>query len=186
MTTDEIDKSWETLCEHIIQGAKNNIQMKIYKLIPASIHSTKTKNLLQIYNNRQNIYKDNLTAERVQILNNIKHHINSSAAEDSCSFWSRKMDQLEELKAARDPKNFFKIIQNLKGKKNYNMGSHLIHNNRHIYDARQQADVLAQTWEKIMTPNKPRNQETKRSQPMWIKSNTGSPPIKIKLTLTQM
>ena len=107
MTTDQIDKSWEILCNHIIQGANNSIPMKTYKLIPSLTQSTKTRNLLQIYNNRHNIYKDNLTAERVQILNNIKHHIQSSAAEDSCSFWSQKMDQLEELKAARDPKNFY-------------------------------------------------------------------------------
>ena len=159
MTTEQIDKSWETLCEHIIRGAKKHIPMKTYKLIPALTQSTKTKNLLQIYNNRHQLYKHNLTADKIQILNNIRHHIDSSVAEDSCSFWSQKMDQLEELKAAKDPKNFYKIIQNLKGKKNFNMGTHLVHNNKHIHDAKEQADAFAQTWEKIMNANKPRNTE---------------------------
>ena len=146
MSTDDIDTNWETLCNHIIQGAENNIPKKSYKLIPSFTQSTKTKKLLQIYNNRHNIYKHNLTPQKIQILNNIKHHINSSAAEDTCNFWSKKMDQLEELKAAKDPKNFFKIIQNLKGKKNYNMGTFLSHNNKHIYDPKEQANALAQTW----------------------------------------
>ena len=44
------------------------------------------------YKKTDNIYKHNLTPQNVQILNNIKQHINSSAAEDTCSFWSRKMD----------------------------------------------------------------------------------------------
>ena len=53
MSTEDIDKNWETLCNHIIQGAENNIPKKAYKLIPARTQSTKTKNLLQIYKNRQ-------------------------------------------------------------------------------------------------------------------------------------
>ena len=157
MTTDDIDKELESLCDHIIQGANNNIPKKTYKLIPVLTQSTKTKNLLQIYNNRYNIYKHNLSPQRIQILNNIKQHINSSAAEDTCSYSSMKMDQLEEFKAARDPKNFFRTIQNLKGKNNYNLGTYLIHNNTQIYDHKEQADLLAQTWENIMHPNKPRN-----------------------------
>ena len=80
MTTDEIDKSWETLCEHIIRGAKKHIPMKTYKLIHALTQSTKTKNLLQIYNNRHQLYNHNLTADKVQILNNIIHHIDYSVA----------------------------------------------------------------------------------------------------------
>ena len=143
-------------CKHIIQDAENNIPKKTYKLIPALTQSTKTKNLLQIYKNRHNIYKQNLTPERAIILKNIKNHINSSVAENTCSFWSKKMDQLE-LKAARDPKNFFKIIQNLKGKKNFNMGTHLTHKNKQIHDSKKQADILVQTWENIMKHNKPKN-----------------------------
>ena len=45
----------------------------------------------------------------------------------------------------------------MKGKNNYNLGTYLIHNNTQIYDHKEQADLLAQTWENIMHPNKPRN-----------------------------
>ena len=45
------------------------------------------------------------------------------------------------------------------GKQNYNLGTHLIHNNIEIHDAKQQADLLATTWENIIQPNTPKNTE---------------------------
>ena len=159
MSTDEIEKQWEIICSHIIEGADAHIPKTKYKLIPAQTLSTRTKNLLRIYNERHNIYKDNITQEKIQILNNIKNHINSSKAKDICDFWSKKIDELEELKLAKDPKNFFKNIKNMMGKQNYNLGTHLIHNNIEIHDAKQQADLLATTWENIIQPNTPKNTE---------------------------
>ena len=43
------------------------------------------------------------------------------------------------------------------GKNNFNLGTHFIHNNTEIYDEKQQADLLAETWEKIMRTNNPKN-----------------------------
>ena len=43
------------------------------------------------------------------------------------------------------------------GKNNFNLGTHFIHNNTEIYDEKQQADLLANTWEKIMRTNNPKN-----------------------------
>ena len=159
MTTSDIDEHWNTLCNHITAGANLHIPTTRYKLIPALTMSTKTKNLLKIYNDRYTLYKYNMTNDKIQILANIKRHINSSKSEDLCSFWSRKMDELEELKLARDPRNFFRNIKNLMGKGNYNLGTHLKHNNTEIHDEKQQADLLAETWERIMTANTPKNSE---------------------------
>ena len=105
MNTSDIDKHWDTLCKHIITGAYQHIPKTRYKLIPSLMMSTKTKNLLKIYNDRYTLYKHNITQEKIQILNNIKNHIDSSKAKDLCDFCSRKIDELEELKLAKDPRN---------------------------------------------------------------------------------
>ena len=44
------------------------------------------------------------------------------------------MEELEEFKLARDPKNFFKNIKNLMGKNNFNLGTNLKHNDIEIHD----------------------------------------------------
>ena len=52
MNTSDIDKHWDTLCNHIITGADQYIPKTRYRLIPSLTMSTKTKNLLKIYNDR--------------------------------------------------------------------------------------------------------------------------------------
>ena len=149
MNTSDIDKHWDTLCKHIITGADQHIPKTRYTLIPSLTMSTKTKNLLKIYNDRYTLYKHNMTNDKNQILANIKRHINSSKSEDLCSFWFKKMKELEEFKLARDPRNFFKNVKNLMGKNNFNLGTNFKHNNIEIHDSKQQADLLAETWEKL-------------------------------------
>ena len=100
MNTSDIDKHWNTLCKHIITGADQYIPKTRFKLIPSLTMSTKTKKLLKIYNDKYTIYKHNMTNDKIQILANIKRHIDSSKSEDLCSFWSKKMDELEEFKLA--------------------------------------------------------------------------------------
>ena len=156
-TTNDIDTMWETLINHIIQGANNHIPKKSYKIIPSLINSTRTKNLQKIFAERHNLYKENLTPDRIQILNNIKEHINSSKRKDMCDYWSKKIDELQELHKLNDSKNLYKNIKNLMGKTQYNMGTFLIHNQQEIHDEQEQANIFSDTWANIMTPNTPRN-----------------------------
>ena len=43
------------------------------------------------------------------------------------------------------------------GKPNYNKGTFLLHNNQEIHDQQEQANIFADTWANIMTPNTPKN-----------------------------
>ena len=43
------------------------------------------------------------------------------------------------------------------GTRNYNQGSYLIYNNTKIFDPQQQTNIFSKTWEKILSPNEPRN-----------------------------
>ena len=155
--TNSIDTMWETLINHILQGANNHIPKNSYKIIPSLTNSTRTKNLQRIFSERHNLYKHNLTPEKIQILNNIKNHLNSSKMKDLCDFWSNKMDELKELNNINDARNFYKNIKNLMGKPNYNKGTYLIHNRQQIHDEQEQANIFADTWAEIMTPNIPKN-----------------------------
>ena len=117
-----------------------------------------------------------MTPEHINILNNIKRHIDSSKAKDLCHFWSKKIEELEEYKSANDPKNLFKHAKNLMGKKNYTMGMPLKQNNIIYNGAQEQANLLADTWRSIMTPNTPKNlqeiQEHFQRINNWYQHNT--------------
>ena len=154
--TNNIETMWETLINHIFQGANNFIPKKSYKIIPSLTESTRTKNLQRIFSERHNLYKHNLTPDEIQILNNIKNHINSSKQKELCEFWSNKMDELKELHSKHDAKNLYRNIKNLMGKPNFNKGTYLIHNRQQIHDKQEQANIFSNTWAEIMTPNTPR------------------------------
>ena len=157
--TPNIETMWDTLIKHILQGAKNCIPNSNYKIIPSYTCSTRTKNLQKIYNDRHHQYKHNLTPDKVQILNTIQQHINSSKNKDLCEFWSNKMDELKELHKNNDTKNLYRNIKNLMGKPNYNRGTHLIHNGQQIHNELEQANIFANTWATIMTTNTPKNKD---------------------------
>ena len=89
-STKEIDEEWDKLIKHIQHGAENYIPKTQYRLIPALTTSNRTRILQKIFNDRHQLYKHNMTAERIIVLNNIKRHIDSSKAKDLCHFWSKK------------------------------------------------------------------------------------------------
>ena len=155
--TEEIDILWDNLTEHIMRGANIYIPKTKYKIIPAQTHSNRTRTLLRIYNSRHNLYKQHMTIEQAQILNNIKQHIKSSLHKDLCDFWSNRIDKIEEFKLINDPKNMYKNIRKLMGTENRNLGTFLIHRGMEIHNMRDQANVFAETWENIMKPNPPRD-----------------------------
>ena len=157
--TINLETMWDTLIQHMLQGANNHIPKTSFKIIPSLTNSTRTKNLKKIYNQRHNLYKHNLTPDKIQILNTIQRHINSSKSKDLCDFWSNKMDELKELHNTNDPRKFYKNIKNLMGKPNYNMGSYLLHNGQQIHDEQDQANLFGDTWASIMTPNTPVNKD---------------------------
>ena len=68
LTTSDIDEHWNTLCNHITAGANLHIPTTRYKLMTALTMSTKTKNLLKIYNDRYTLYKYNMSNDKIQIL----------------------------------------------------------------------------------------------------------------------
>ena len=151
--TSDIDTQWETLMKHIMDGAKKYIPMTTYKTIPAFTPSTKTRKLSYIYNQRHNLHKNNITEDIKNMLNNIQTHILQSLQHDINNFWLNKLKELEEYKHINDPKKLFRATKNLMGTPNYNKGTYLIYNNQEIHDNKAQADVFANTWEKIMTQN---------------------------------
>ena len=153
----DIDTLWDKLIQHIKTGANLYIPKTSYKIIPALNQSNRTKALLRIYQNRHEIYKLNITPERAQILNNIKQHIKSSLYKDLCDYWSRRIDQIEENKLVKDPKNMYNNIRKLMGTKNRNLGTYLIHRGKEIHNHQDQADLFVETWEKVMKPNSPRD-----------------------------
>ena len=67
------------------------------------------------------------------------------------------MDDIKHLHAINDSRNLYKNIKNLMGKPNYNKGTFLLHNNQEIHDQQEQANIFADTWANIMTPNTPKN-----------------------------
>ena len=154
--TSEIDRHWEKLFNHMIEGANKYILKSSYKIIPAFTPSTRTKNLLKIFNQRHNLHKHNITEDIKNMLNNIQRHIKESIQQDSNNFWINK---LEKYKFTNNTKKLFKTAKNLMGTPNFNRGTYLIHNGQKFYDIKEQADVFAETWEEIMTPNKIRPQE---------------------------
>ena len=152
--THEIDKHWEILMDHIMEGANKYIPKTNFKIIPAFTPSTKTRNLQNIYIQRHNLYKHNLTEYTKNILNNIQGHIKTSMEADLQQYWTNKLKELEEYKLQKDPKKLFRTAKNLMGTPNFNKGTYLLHNNKQIHDIQEQADIFAGTWEEIMTQNK--------------------------------
>ena len=91
--TSEIDKQWNILIDHIMQGANKFIPKTRYKITPAYTPSTRTKNLINIYNQRHNIHKNNITEEINNMLNTIKGHILHSAQQHSNNYWLKKLKE---------------------------------------------------------------------------------------------
>ena len=156
----EIDNQWEILTKHIMDGANKFIPKTEHKIIPSFCPSTKTRKLLLIYNQRHNQYKNNITEDTKNILNNIQRHIRSSLEQDCNNHWMNKIKELEEYKHNKDPKKLFKTAKNLMGTPNFNKGTYLIHNQQQVHDIKAQADIFADTWENIMTQNTVRPEET--------------------------
>ena len=88
-----------------MEGAKKYILLKHFRIIPAFKYSNRTRILAKIYNKRHNEYKNNMDIDKANILRRIKAHIDSSKAHDMLTFWSTKIDQLEQFRAANDLKN---------------------------------------------------------------------------------
>ena len=158
--TAEIDVQWDRLIKHIIEGADRFIPKTHYKIIPAFTPSTKTKNLLHIFNQRHNLHKNNITEDIKDMLNNIHRHIQISIQQDTHNFWMNRLKDLEEYKFTNNLKKLFRTTKNLMGTPNYNKGTHLIHNNQQIHNPKDQADLFAETWEGIMAPNTPSPDES--------------------------
>ena len=76
--TSEIDKPWEILMNHIIEGANKYVPKINFKIIPAFFLSSKTRNLQNIYNQRHNLHKHNITENIKNTLNTIQGHIQAS------------------------------------------------------------------------------------------------------------
>ena len=179
MNTEDIDQHWETLNNHILEGAKKFIPTKNHKLIQAFTLSNRTRILSNIYNERNIEYRDNMDINRAEILRRIQNHIESSKAHDLLTFWSKKIEELQEYKHRNDPRKLFKTVRNLMGTKNFNKGTYIIKNNREIHDEQEQADTFADTWKNIMTENTPRNtrevQENMNTVYTWLLRNNIQP-----------
>ena len=179
MTTENIDQQWEILNNHIMEGARKHIPTRNYKLIPAFTFSNRTRILTNIYNERNKEYRNNMNIEKAAILQRIKNHIDSSKQHDLLTFWSRKIEEIEEYKNRNNPRKLYKTVKNLMGTDNYNRGTFIIKNNREIHDAQEQADTFADTWKNIMTENTPRDtievQENANTVYTWILRNNFQP-----------
>ena len=68
--------------------------------------------------------------------------------QDLAKFWESKIKELEVQKMLNDPKNLFKHVKNMMGKRNYNQGNYLIYYNTKIFDPQQQTNIFTKTWEK--------------------------------------
>ena len=104
---------------HIIEGANKYIPKTNFKIIPAFLPSTKTRNLQNIYNQRHNLHKHNITENIKNILNNIQRHIQASMQADLQQFWSNKLKKLDEYTFLKDSKKLFRTAKNLMGTPNY-------------------------------------------------------------------
>ena len=162
----EIENVWETFNNHIMEGAKKYIPRKHFKIIPAFKYSNRTRILANIYNDRHNEYKNNMDIDKANILRRIKTHIDSSKAHDMLTFWSNKIDQLEEFKTANDLKNLYKTTKNLMGTDNYNKGTYIITPNKtgihitRLYNATLSTGYFPKALKKaniimLRKPNKP-------------------------------
>ena len=155
-----IDTKWEELIDNIQNAANLFIPKNNYRIIPVFNLSTKTKNLQIIYNQRHNLYKQNITNEQKEILDTIKQHIINSAKTDINNYWLTKLKEIEEFKHLNDPKNMYKNIKVMVGKNKINQGISLIdENGKEIQDPQQQANLFASTWKNIMSQNKPREDQ---------------------------
>ena len=155
-----IDTKWQELIDNIQNAANLFIPKNNYRIIPVFNLSTKTKNLQIIYNQRHNLYKQNITNEQKEILDTIKQHIINSAKTDINNYWLTKLKEIEEFKHLNDPKNMYKNIKMMVGKNKINQGISLIdENGKEIQDPQQQANLFASTWKNIMSQNKPREDQ---------------------------
>ena len=155
-----IDTKWQELIDNIQNAANLFIPKNNYRIIPVFNLSTKTKNLQIIYNQRHNLYKQNITNEQKEILDTIKQHIINSAKTDINNYWLTKLKEIEEYKHLNDPKNMYKNIKMMVGKNKINQGISLIdENGKEIQDPQQQANLFASTWKNIMSQNKPREDQ---------------------------
>ena len=179
MNTQDLDEQWEILNNHILEGAKKYIPTKNYRLIPAFTYSNRTRILTNIYNERNKEYRDNMDRNKAEILQRIKNHIDSSKSHDLLTFWSKKIEEIEEYKNRNDPRKLYKTVKNLMGTKNFNKGTYIMKNNREIHDHQEQAETFADTWKDIMTENTPRNtrevQENMNTVLTWLLRNNIQP-----------
>ena len=179
MNTQDLDQHWETLNNHILEGAKKFIPTRKYKLIPSFTFSNRTRILAKIYDERNKEYKNNMDINKAEILQRIKNHIESSKSHDLLTFWSNKIEEIEEYKHRNNPRKLFRTVKNLMGTDNYNKGTYITKNNREIHDKQEQAEIFAETWKNIMTENTPRNtqevQENRNTVVTWLLTNNIQP-----------
>ena len=141
INTQDIDHQWEILNNHILEGAKNYIPTRNYKLIPSFTQSNRTRILSKIYNERHKEYRHNMDINKAEILQRKQNHIESSKSHDILTFWSNKIEEIEEYKHRNNPRKLYKTVKNLMGTKNHNKGTYLIKNNIEIHDNQEQAET---------------------------------------------
>ena len=134
-----------------MKAADNYIPKTTYRLIQAFQPSNKTNKLKIIFNQRHNIYKNNMTPEKAIILNKIRSHIINSHSEDFNKYWLQQTKELEFLKKT-NTRNFFRKLKNMMGTEENNKGKFLIYNDIEISDPQDQANVFGEVWENILKP----------------------------------
>ena len=83
-----------------------------------------------------------MTNQKALTLIKIKQNIDINLNADYDGFWQNRTKVLDELKT-KNPKKFFKDINNLKGKGPNDQGSYLQHNDATITNNKDIADTFA-------------------------------------------
>ena len=136
-----IDDITQNFINNIINASENHIPKSHYKFIPSFNLSNRTKRLQLIYNQRHQLYHNNLTIDKSRILLNIKHLIDESTYNDFSRFWTNKLNSIIPIKNT-DPSKFFSTIKHLRGTGKHNTGTYLKINNDTLTDPQAQAMLL--------------------------------------------
>ena len=173
---EELENNTNLLMQKITNAAKNNIPHKRYKTLPAFTPSTRTKKLQLIYNQRHELYKNNMTNQKSLILIKIKALIDKNFRADYDQYWQNQIKKSEDLET-HDPKGFFKRIHNLMGTGPNDKGTFLKYNDKEITDPNEQSNIFAKVWENIFNPHipNPHNREAAQNHENinnWANNNS--------------
>lgn len=155
LRTDQIDDLWTELLDAIKVAHDSHVPKTRHRVVRPFRPSTRTRGLDGALQQRFTAYKGNMTAERARELQQMQRDLDASYREDLTAHWTRQMDKLEDHYRTNDAKQLYKRVRDLMGRGSGANSSVLVQAGIRVTEPQQQAEIFRDTWEGIMTPNRP-------------------------------